>query len=268
MAEPKSDQHDETRQRVVLLATDNGSSIIGEVADGTPNTIVYSAYGEQSSAQPIATNLGFQGQLRESNIGWYLLGNGYRAYNPRLMRFHSPDSWSPFGGGGLNAYMYCGGEPVMNSDPTGHAFVILDDLFRLIGAKVQAGIQRNVAKAAIPQKVLGAVSELQPKTVQTLIASASETLTAKISILPTQFESATKGLANLKNSIELPRAQINPQWNLIATNRLSVNGSVHSESPVARIRQLLFSKTDATGIRATPPPPPPVPRPHAPLTRT
>jgi RHS repeat-associated protein len=58
--------------------------------------------------------------LRETNIGWYLLGNGYRAYNPRLMRFHSPDSWSPFGGGGLNAYMYCVGDPINRVDPTGH----------------------------------------------------------------------------------------------------------------------------------------------------
>jgi hypothetical protein len=49
-----------------------------------------------------------------------LLGNGYRAYNPTLMRFHSPDSWSPFGGGGLNAYTYCVGDPVNFSDPTGH----------------------------------------------------------------------------------------------------------------------------------------------------
>ena len=36
------------------------------------------------------------------------------------MRFHSPDSWSPFGGGGLNAYMYCVGDPVNRADPTGH----------------------------------------------------------------------------------------------------------------------------------------------------
>ncbi|WP_263597304.1 RHS repeat-associated core domain-containing protein [Pseudomonas fluorescens] len=64
--------------------------------------------------------MGFNGELREARIGWYLLGNGYRAYNPILMRFHSPDSWSPFGRGGLNAYMYCVGDPVNFSDPTGH----------------------------------------------------------------------------------------------------------------------------------------------------
>lgn len=115
MAHPKPD-----RKRVVLLATNSSRSIIGEIVDGKTNTIAYSTYGEQSAQQDIQTRVGFNGQLRERSIGWYLLGNGYRAYNPRLMRFHSPDSWSPFGRGGLNAYMYCVGDPVNRSDPTGH----------------------------------------------------------------------------------------------------------------------------------------------------
>lgn len=52
--------------------------------------------------------------------GHYVLGNGYRAYNPILMRFNSPDSWSPFGRGGLNAYVYCLDDPVNRQDPSGH----------------------------------------------------------------------------------------------------------------------------------------------------
>ncbi|EGH65727.1 hypothetical protein PSYAC_12586, partial [Pseudomonas syringae pv. actinidiae str. M302091] len=52
--------------------------------------------------------------------GHYLLGNGYRAFNPMLMRFNSPDSLSPFGEGGLNAYAYCAGDPVNRVDPSGH----------------------------------------------------------------------------------------------------------------------------------------------------
>ncbi|MFU2326748.1 RHS repeat-associated core domain-containing protein [Pseudomonas sp. NFX98] len=84
----------------MLLAPDRSQSIIGEIVDGHTNPIAYSAYGEQSAQQNVETRLGFNGQLREASFGWYLLGNGYRAYNPRLLRFHSPDSWSPFGGVG------------------------------------------------------------------------------------------------------------------------------------------------------------------------
>ncbi|WP_347909978.1 RHS repeat-associated core domain-containing protein [Pseudomonas grandcourensis] len=118
-------QHNQTWQRTVLLATDRSQSIIGEIVDGQAKTIAYSAYGEQFAQQKVETRLGFNGQLREADIGWYLLGNGYRAYNPRLMRFHSPDSWSPFRGGGLNAYMYCVGDPVNRVDPTGHFWDVI-----------------------------------------------------------------------------------------------------------------------------------------------
>ena len=125
-------QRDPTWQRTVLLASDNSQSIIAEIADGKTNALAYSIYGEQSAQRKIVTRLGFNGQLREPKIGWYLLGHGYRAYNPRLMRFHSPDSWSPFGRGGLNAYMYCVGDPVNRVDPTGHSWLrlfagLLDD---------------------------------------------------------------------------------------------------------------------------------------------
>lgn len=106
--------------RTVLLATDNRNSVIAEVVDGKTIQMVYSAFGYLSAEQEVTTRLGFNGELREAQSCWYLLGNGYRAYNPRLMRFHSPDSWSPFGRGGLNPYMYCAGDPVNRSDPTGH----------------------------------------------------------------------------------------------------------------------------------------------------
>ncbi len=59
-------------------------------------------------------------KVRETQNGVYLLGNGYRAYSPGLMRFHCPDSWSPFGAGGLNAYVFCGGNPMGNVDLDGH----------------------------------------------------------------------------------------------------------------------------------------------------
>ena len=127
-----ADQQNLSWQRTVLLASDSSQSVIAEIADGKHMSIAYAAYGEQSAKQPITTALGFNGQLREGRIGVYILGNGYRAYTPTLMRFNSPDSWSPFGRGGLNAYMYCVGDPVNRSDPTGHSWLrlfagLLDD---------------------------------------------------------------------------------------------------------------------------------------------
>jgi RHS repeat-associated protein len=112
----------QSQRRTMLLAVDLKNSVLAEIDANNPNQIAYSPYGQQSSQREVMTRLGFNGEMREATPEWYLLGNGYRTYNPRLMRFHSPDSLSPFGEGGLNPYMYCGGEPVMNSDPTGHYF--------------------------------------------------------------------------------------------------------------------------------------------------
>ena len=109
-------------QQTVLLACDNKNSVLAEMAGGI-NRVAYSPYGQQSAQQKVMTHLGFNGELCEARTDWYFLGNGYRVYNPRLMRFHSPDKLSPFGEGGLNAYMYCGGEPVMRADPTGRSFL-------------------------------------------------------------------------------------------------------------------------------------------------
>lgn len=64
--------------------------------------------------------LGFKGALLDNVSGHYLLGNGYRGFRSELMRFCGPDSWSPFGSGGLNAYAYCADDPVNLVDPTGH----------------------------------------------------------------------------------------------------------------------------------------------------
>jgi RHS repeat-associated protein len=63
---------------------------------------------------------GFNGQRTDPVSGHSHLGNGYRAYTPVLGRFTVPDSWSPFGAGGINPYAYCAGDPVNRADPSGH----------------------------------------------------------------------------------------------------------------------------------------------------
>lgn len=62
---------------------------------------------------------GFNGEVIEQATGHYPLGNGHRDYNPHLMRFHSPDTLSPFDHGGLNSYAYCQGDPINWRDPSG-----------------------------------------------------------------------------------------------------------------------------------------------------
>ncbi|WP_231934963.1 RHS repeat-associated core domain-containing protein [Bordetella bronchialis] len=62
--------------------------------------------------------------------GGYALGQGYRTYLPGLMRFASPDDWSPFGRGGIHGYAYVRGDPVNRSDPSGH--ILEEDFLRVV----------------------------------------------------------------------------------------------------------------------------------------
>jgi RHS repeat-associated protein len=102
-----------------LLATDSRNTPLAAVDPEGSNLLAYTPYGAQSAVKPVHNQLGFNGQLRERPTGWYHLGNGHRVYNPVLMHFHTPDTLSPFGKGGLNAYAYCVGDPVNLVDPTG-----------------------------------------------------------------------------------------------------------------------------------------------------
>lgn len=82
---------------------------------------VYTPYGHRQEGLSHQQLLGFNGELLERHSQTYQLGNGYRPYSPRIMRFIAPDSWSPFGDGGVNAYGYCTGDSINNVDPDGHA---------------------------------------------------------------------------------------------------------------------------------------------------
>ena len=80
----------------------------------------YTVYGYQGQASG-RTWLGYTGEYLDRRLQGYPLGAGHRYYSPALMRFVSSDVHSPFGKGGLNAYVYCVGNPVVLSDPTGQA---------------------------------------------------------------------------------------------------------------------------------------------------
>lgn len=78
----------------------------------------YSVYGYCSNRLGL---LNFNGERIDQISGFYILGNGYRAFSASLMRFNSPDNISPFSVGGINAYVYCLGDPVNFQDPEGHS---------------------------------------------------------------------------------------------------------------------------------------------------
>ncbi|PYD09380.1 MULTISPECIES: RHS repeat-associated core domain-containing protein [Pseudomonas syringae group] len=122
-----------------LIAGDLHNSVLHASKDGRPVDIAYTPFGHHQAGQTSAELPGFNGEQPDPVTGHYLLGNGYRAYNPALMRFNSPDSLSPFGKGGLNAYAYCVGDPVNRVDPTGHISIGLTFLSGILFSAVGAG---------------------------------------------------------------------------------------------------------------------------------
>jgi RHS repeat-associated protein len=121
-----------------LLATDQAGSVLQIVKANHSNPVAYSPYGHRPAESSLLSLLGFNGQRPDPVIGHYLLGSGYRAFAPVLMRFNSPDTLSPFGKGGLNAYAYCTGDPVNLSDPSGH--FILSSIKSFFGIKPKSTI--------------------------------------------------------------------------------------------------------------------------------
>ncbi|NWL20800.1 RHS repeat-associated core domain-containing protein [Pseudomonas umsongensis] len=102
-----------------LLATDLQRSVLNALQARLQQTTAYSPYGCRTHESGLISLLGFNGQRPDPVTGHYLLGNGYRGFNPALMRFNSPDNQSPFGDGGVNPYAYGLGDPINRADPTG-----------------------------------------------------------------------------------------------------------------------------------------------------
>lgn len=104
-----------------LFGIDAQHSILGlHRRRGETDFMVYSPYGQCPGNANSNSILGFNGEHIDPLTNHYLLGNGYRGFNPPLMRFNKPDSASPFDEGGLNAYAYCLGDPINRRDPSGH----------------------------------------------------------------------------------------------------------------------------------------------------
>lgn len=136
----------------VLLLADAQQSMLGACGSAAQLRRAYLPYGFHRANSEADGLPGFNGEPFEAVTGHYPLGAGYRDYIPMLMRFNSPDSWSPFGQGGMNAYMFCRGDPVNASDPTGHspfskAVAVLGDLLQLRRVRPRAPALRSLEDA-------------------------------------------------------------------------------------------------------------------------
>jgi len=150
-----------------LLATDVNTSVLLEQRHSIALRC-YTPYGLHA-IEPWGP--GFTGQVQDVITEGYLLGNGYRLYSPKLMRFYSADSWSPFGKGGINAYGYGAGDPVNGTDPTGHMFERLRLWWKMIKYHdaVAAGnakqIFRREGKHLIPPSKINVRQELDRQVI-------------------------------------------------------------------------------------------------------
>ncbi|PKY00898.1 hypothetical protein P168DRAFT_330195 [Aspergillus campestris IBT 28561] len=145
-----------------LWASDSCGSILASLDSHRPEDMhsqSYTPYGFGGES-----DIAFNGQWKDPVTGWYHLGNGYRVYNPVLMRFHAADPWSPFTSGEINPYTYCLGDPVNRADPSGHfsLFGVNFGWKRLItavigiAASIAVGVLTGGASLAV-QVALGAV---------------------------------------------------------------------------------------------------------------
>lgn len=102
-----------------------------------------------SSANPQLSLLGFNGEPWLEPLARYSLAGGRRFYCPRLARFMTADSMSPFGAGGVNCYGYCGGDPVNYRDPSGHIRVgrfrpwrsVKQEIYKFVDSRSPRGLQ-------------------------------------------------------------------------------------------------------------------------------
>jgi len=161
-----------------VLTTDGQRSVLRGVDASGAHEHLYTPYGHRVASSGLLSLLGFNGERPDPVTGHYLLGNGYRAFNPVLMRFNSPDSWSPFGKGGLNAYAYCAGDPVNYEDRTG----------RVRGLAALLGLKSSAKGAGAPSSVAANATSQATKAMRNITKLADDAYT---------FESTHKGQSRL-----------------------------------------------------------------------
>ncbi|MGE6565495.1 RHS repeat-associated core domain-containing protein [Pseudomonas hunanensis] len=193
----------------MLAASDQQRSVLFIYERKRLESQVYSPYGHHNQGSGLLSLLAFSGERLDAGSGLYHLGNGYRQFSPVMMRFCSPDSWSPFGAGGFNAYAYCAGDPINRTDPTGHFWGIGKFFRRLFRLKPK---RPKVTKTFAP--------EAQSATIQaaknsTLFPNAQQTVDADNQIMK-----------------DVNQIQIDEQYAIRLQNESSLTDNIAAQSQI------------------------------------
>ena len=207
-----------------LLATDQLRSVLTLLDAKRPHAFAFMPYGYCLAGSGLLSLLGFNGERPDPVTGWYLLGTGYhRPFNPVLMCFTSPDSWSPFGAGGLNAYAYCTGDPVNSTDPQGHTPLILKNFLRSIG----------IMKKSSPHRAV--------ETSSTLHTSIPDNRAVEITALQETIDSMQKTISSQQQTISSQQNSIAATHKVISDGRVVVN---RYEATISQMEQLIIQQQD------------------------
>jgi RHS repeat-associated protein len=154
-----------------LLVTDEHKTVLRTNDGAECDGLSYTPFGHVLISSRQISPFLFNGEYCELVSAQYLLGNGYRSYEPILMRFRSPDTYSPFDKGGLNAYCYVNGDPVNYSDPTGKS--LLGKVGRALGL-----VKRVKTVSAVAEHIPAAL-KLSPHLNGKIMAKTLHKITQK-----------------------------------------------------------------------------------------
>ncbi|HEK1011341.1 TPA: hypothetical protein SMP92_004661 [Pseudomonas putida] len=208
---PLAEQKTADAKDTSLLAIDGKNSIFTAQNAHGDEAHSFTAYGHNPTLSSAKTLLGYNGEQHASE-DLYILGRGTRCYSTKMGRFLSPDAFSPFGRGGINAYAYCNGDPINYFDDSGN---MRRSTLRTGGNKL-TNAQRQAVTDTITDKVTRQQIlrlEIHKKEIQLQQLSNQEVELKKA------WQLSSRNIAANKKSISLGKGGM-PKSSLAELNKL------------------------------------------------